>query len=65
VLAGLTGAFLAGGLEAFDAARAAVVVHAEGGAIVEAQRGRSGGLATDLLEALPAAQERLRRALGH
>jgi hydroxyethylthiazole kinase-like uncharacterized protein yjeF len=64
VLAGLSGAFLAGGLEAFDAARAAVVVHAEAGALVEAQRGRSGGLATDLLDSLPAAQERLRRALG-
>jgi hydroxyethylthiazole kinase-like uncharacterized protein yjeF len=64
VLAGLTGAMLAGGLEAFDAALAAVTVHAEAGAAVEAWRGRAGALATDVLEALPAAQERLRRALA-
>lgn len=63
VLAGLCGAFLAGGLDAFAAACAAVVVHAEAGAAVEAERGRSGALAGDVLEALPAAQERLRRAL--
>jgi hydroxyethylthiazole kinase-like uncharacterized protein yjeF len=63
VLAGLCGAFLAAGLEAFDAARAAVVVHAEAGVLVQEERGRSGGLATDLLDALPAAQERIRRAL--
>jgi hydroxyethylthiazole kinase-like uncharacterized protein yjeF len=63
VLAGLCGAFLAGGLEAFEAARAAVVVHAEAGVLVEAERGRSGALASDLLEALPVAQERVRLAL--
>ena len=63
VLAGLCGALIAGGLDAFEAAVAAVTVHAEAGAAVEAERGRAGALATDLLEALPAAQERLRRAL--
>jgi hydroxyethylthiazole kinase-like uncharacterized protein yjeF len=63
VLAGLIGAMLAAGLDAFDAAVAAVVIHAEAGAAVQAGRGRAGGLASDVLEALPAAQERLRRAL--
>lgn len=63
VLAGLCAALLAAGLEPFDAAVAAVTVHAEAGAIVQARRGRAGGLASDLLEALPAAQERLRRSL--
>ena len=63
VLAGLIGALLAGGLEPFDAALAGVVIHAEAGAAVEAERGRAGALAGDVLEALPAAQERLRRAL--
>jgi hydroxyethylthiazole kinase-like uncharacterized protein yjeF len=64
VLAGLVGAMLAGGLEAFDAAVAAVTVHAEAGASVEECRGRAGALASDVLEALPAAQERIRRALA-
>jgi NAD(P)H-hydrate epimerase len=64
VLAGLIGAILAGGLEPFDAALAGVSVHAEAGAAVEATRGRAGALAGDVLEALPAAQERLRRALA-
>jgi NAD(P)H-hydrate epimerase len=64
VLAGLIGAMLAGGLEPFDAAVAGVTVHAEAGAAVEATRGRAGALASDVLDALPAAQERLRRALA-
>lgn len=63
VLAGVIGAMLAQGLGAFDAAVAAVTVHAEAGAMVQEQRGRAGGLASDVLDALPAAQERLRRTL--
>lgn len=63
VLAGLCGALLAQGLDPFDAAVAAVTIHAEAGALVEAVRGRAGATASDLLEALPAAQERLRRVL--
>jgi len=63
VLAGLIGSLLAGGLHAFDAAVAGVTVHAEAGAAVQRERGRAGALAGDLLDALPAAQERLRRAL--
>ena len=63
VLAGLIGSLLAQGLDAFDAAVAGVTIHAEGGLIVQARRGRAGGLASDLLEALPAAQERIRQAM--
>jgi len=62
VLAGLCGAMLAGGLDPYQAAIAAVTIHAEAGCAVEATRGRSGALASDLLDALPAAQERLRRS---
>jgi NAD(P)H-hydrate epimerase len=63
VLAGLVGAFLAAGLDPFDAAVAGVTVHAEAGAAVQRERGRAGALASDLLDALPAAQERVRRAV--
>ncbi|TMC49045.1 MAG: NAD(P)H-hydrate dehydratase [Chloroflexi bacterium] len=63
VLAGLCGAMLAGHLEPFDAAVAAVTVHAEAGAAAQAERGRAGVLAGDVLDRLPEAQERLRRAL--
>ena len=63
VLAGMVGAFVAAGLPPFDAAVAAVTVHAEAGAAVQAVRGRAGALASDLVDALPAAQERLRRLL--
>lgn len=63
VLAGLAGAFLAARLDPYDAAVAAVTVHAEAGATVQRERGRAGALAGDLLDALPAAQERVRRAV--
>ena len=63
VLAGLIGSLLAQGLDAFDAAVAGVTIHAEAGLHVQAKRGRAGALASDLLEALPAAQERLRQAM--
>ncbi|MGA2283180.1 MAG: NAD(P)H-hydrate dehydratase [Candidatus Dormibacteria bacterium] len=63
VLSGVCGALLAAGLDAFDAAVAAVTIHAEAGCLVEAERGRAGALAGDVAEMLPAAQERLRRAL--
>src|SRR6266516_4913940 len=58
VLAGVIGGFIAQGLSAFDAAVAGVVVHAEAGMLVQAQRGRAGALASDVLDMLPAAQER-------
>ncbi len=63
VLAGVIGAFVAAGLDGFDAAVAGVTVHAEAGAAVQRERGRAGALASDVLDALPAAQERVRRAI--
>jgi len=63
VLSGLLAAFLAQGLEAFDAAVAAVFVHAEAALALQARRGRAGGLPRDLIDELPAAQERTRRVL--
>jgi hydroxyethylthiazole kinase-like uncharacterized protein yjeF len=63
VLAGLIGAMLAQGLSPYDAAVAGVSVHAQAGVMVQARRGRAGALASDVVDALPAAQELLRQAL--
>jgi hydroxyethylthiazole kinase-like uncharacterized protein yjeF len=63
VLAGLIGAMLAQGLSPYDAAVAGVSVHAQAGLMVQARRGRAGALASDVVDALPAAQELLRQAL--
>ena len=63
VLAGLIGSMLAQGLDARDAAVAGVTIHAQAGLMVLGRRGRAGAVASDVLEALPAAQELLRRAL--
>ena len=63
VLAGLIGSMLAQGLSPRDAAVAGVTVHAQAGLMVQARRGRAGALASDLIDALPAAQELLRQAL--
>jgi NAD(P)H-hydrate epimerase len=63
VLAGLIGSMLAQGLQPRDAAVAGVTVHAQAGLMVQARRGRAGALASDLIDALPAAQELLRQAL--
>jgi len=63
VLAGLVGSMLAQGLAPGDAAVAGVTIHAQAGLMVQARRGRAGGLASDVVEALPAAQELLRQAL--
>lgn len=63
VLAGLLGSMLAQGLSPFDAAVAAVTLHAEAGLLVQSRRGRAGALASDVVDALPETQERLRRAL--
>jgi NAD(P)H-hydrate epimerase len=60
VLSGLLGSFIAQGLEAFDAAVAAVFVHAEAALAVQERLGRAGALPRDLLEELPRAQERTR-----
>lgn len=63
VLAGVLGSFIAQRLDPFDAAVAAVTVHAQAGLMVQARQGHAGGLASDVLRALPRAQEQLRRAL--
>jgi NAD(P)H-hydrate epimerase len=63
VLAGVVAAMLAQGLAPFDAAVAAVTLHAEAGLLVQWRRGRAGALASDVLDALPETQERLRRAV--
>ena len=63
VLSGLLGSFLAQGLGAFEAAVAAVYVHAEAALAVQDRLGRAGALPRDLLEELPPSQERTRRVL--
>jgi NAD(P)H-hydrate epimerase len=54
VLAGLVGALLAGGLEPFDAARAAAWVHGRAGDLAAAMHGERGMLAGDLADHLGA-----------
>jgi hydroxyethylthiazole kinase-like uncharacterized protein yjeF len=63
VLAGVIGSMLAQGLGPRDAAVAGVTIHAQAGLMVQARRGRAGALASDVIDALPAAQELLRQAL--
>jgi hydroxyethylthiazole kinase-like uncharacterized protein yjeF len=63
VLSGLVAALLGQGLDPFDAAVAAVFVHAEAALAVQARRGRAGVLPRDILDELPAAQERTRRVI--
>ena len=63
VLAGLIGSLLAQGLTPRDAAIAGVTIHAQAGLMVQARRGRAGALASDVIDALPAAQELLRQAI--
>jgi ADP-dependent NAD(P)H-hydrate dehydratase / NAD(P)H-hydrate epimerase len=63
VLSGLLAALIAQGLEPFDAAVAAVFVHAEAGLALQHRRGRAGVLPRDVIDELPAAQERVRRVL--
>ena len=53
VLAGLISGLLAQGLEPFDAASAAVYMHADAGRHVSETYGAAAGLAQDLLRALP------------
>jgi ADP-dependent NAD(P)H-hydrate dehydratase / NAD(P)H-hydrate epimerase len=59
VLAGIIVGLIAQGAAPFDAAAAAVYLHAECGAQVERELGAAGGIAQDLLSALPG----VRRAL--
>ena len=63
VLSGLLAALIAEGVEPFDAAVAAVFIHAEAGLALQRRRGRAGVLPGDVIDELPAAQERTRRLL--
>ena len=63
VLSGLLAALVGQGLDPFDAAVAAVFIHAEAGLTLQSRLGRAGVLPRDLLDELPAAQERCRREL--
>jgi NAD(P)H-hydrate epimerase len=56
VLAGVIGAFLSRGVDAFHAACAAVFLHAEAGRIAAAEHGPDGVIAGDVIEALPRAR---------
>jgi NAD(P)H-hydrate epimerase len=58
VLAGICGAFLARGLQPFDAACAAVHVHARAGRLAAARAGSADGvIAGDVVDALPSAMD--------
>ena len=60
VLAGVIGAFLAAGLEPFDAAGSGVAVHGAAGLLAEDRIGRAGAVARDIANLLPTAIEQLR-----
>ncbi|HET7685382.1 MAG TPA: NAD(P)H-hydrate dehydratase [Candidatus Limnocylindria bacterium] len=64
VLAGIAGAFLAGGLEPFTAACCAVAVHGAAGLLAEERIGRAGVMARDIAGLVPAAMEQLRGDRG-
>ncbi len=59
VLAGVIGGFLAQGVAAFDAARLGATVHALAGNVAADQRGMVSVTAEDVLEAVPAAIQRI------
>ncbi|MPZ99786.1 MAG: NAD(P)H-hydrate dehydratase [Dehalococcoidia bacterium] len=59
VLAGLIAGLIAQGMTAFDAASAAVYLHAETGRLVAEAYGTAGGIASDLLRALPESRKLL------
>jgi len=60
VLAGVIAGFLAQGLSPFEAAVTGVHVHSVAGLDLEADLGRAGVLASDLLPQIPRVMERLR-----
>ena len=60
VLAGVIGAFLAGGLPPFIAAGCGVAVHGAAGLLAEDRIGRAGVMARDLATLIPVAIEQLR-----
>jgi NAD(P)H-hydrate epimerase len=64
VLAGAIGAFLAAGLDPFDAAGCGVAVHSAAGLLAEERIGHAGVVARDIANLLPAAIEQLRGGKG-
>lgn len=64
VLAGAIGAFLAAGLEPFDAAGCGVAVHGAAGLLAEGRIGQSGVVARDIANLLPTAMQQLRDGTG-
>ncbi len=62
VLAGAIGGFLAQGMQAVDAARLGVAVHAVAGTVASERRGIVSVAAEDVLEAIPEAIQRVQRA---
>ena len=64
VLAGVTGAFLAVGLDPIDAAGCAVAIHGGAGMMAEDRIGRAGVMARDVANLLPQAMEQLRGGRG-
>ena len=60
VLAGAIGAFLAAGLEPFDAAGCGVAVHGAAGLLAEDRIGQAGVVARDIANLLPTAIQQLR-----
>ena len=59
VLSGITGAFLAKGVEPFTAACAAVFLHARAGQLAAETIGTEGVIASDVIELLPRAHSEL------
>jgi hydroxyethylthiazole kinase-like uncharacterized protein yjeF len=60
VLAGAIGAFLAGGMDPFEAAACGVAVHGAAGLLAEERIGQSGVVARDIANLLPTAMQQLR-----
>jgi len=55
VLTGIIAAFLAQGIDSFDAAKIAVFIHGKAGDMAARQKGKASLLATDILDSLPIA----------
>jgi NAD(P)H-hydrate repair Nnr-like enzyme with NAD(P)H-hydrate dehydratase domain len=64
VLAGVIGAFLAAGLDPFEAAGCGVAVHGAAGLLAEDRIGQSGVVARDIANLLPTAIQQLREGRG-
>ena len=64
VLAGVIGAFLAGGLTPFEAAACGVAAHGAAGQLAERRIGRAGVMARDVAALVPEALEQLRGGRG-